>query len=386
MGKLRGVYRNTNDIDFPKIWKPVLVFSTVLVVVSIGALFTRGLNLAIDFRGGSVWEVPSKTMTSAQALDVLGQFNKENGAKVQVATDAKGTRILRIQADSTDIKQSQTIADAYAKKANIKPDDVGTNTVGPSWGSEITKQAGKSLVIFLVLITVYISWQLEWRMAVAALVAVLHDVIVTIGIYALFQFEVTPATVISFLTILGYSLYDTIVVYDRVQENSARYDRSGQYTYTGIMRRSMNQVLMRSVNTTTVSLLPVASMLLIGSLAFNQPIIGDFSLALFIGLLSGAYSSIFIAAPVVVYLKEREPKYRRVRSRAEERGTLAQAEHIPVGAAAHAAPPMFGGSTPSGGATVAAADGATVTATVQAHKASQYQRPHPPRPRKQKRR
>ncbi len=237
----------------------------MLVVVSIGALFTRGLNLAIDFEGGSVWEIPSKTMTSAQAIDVLGEFNKADGAKVQVATDAKGTRILRVQADSTDIKQSQEIADAYAKKANVKPDDVGTNTVGPSWGSEITKQAGKSLIIFLVLIAAYISWQLEWRMAVAALIAVLHDVIVTIGIYALFQFEVTPATVISFLTILGYSLYDTIVVYDRVQENSARYDRSGQYTYTGVMRRSMNQVLMRSVNTTTVSLLPVASMLLIGS-------------------------------------------------------------------------------------------------------------------------
>lgn len=219
MGHLRGIYRNTNDIDFPKIWKPVLVFSTVLVVVSIGALFTRGLNLAIDFEGGSVWEIPSKTMTSAQAIDVLGEFNKADGAKVQVATDAKGTRILRVQADSTDIKQSQEIADAYAKKANVKPDDVGTNTVGPSWGSEITKQAGKSLIIFLVLIAAYISWQLEWRMAVAALIAVLHDVIVTIGIYALFQFEVTPATVISFLTILGYSLYDTIVVYDRVQEN-----------------------------------------------------------------------------------------------------------------------------------------------------------------------
>src|SRR3954447_12107356 len=144
MGRLRGVYRNTNDIDFPKIWKPVLIFSTVLVVVSIGALFTRGLNLAIDFEGGSVWEIPSKTMTSAQALDVLSGFKKENGAKVQVATDAKGTRILRVQADSTDIKESQQIADAYAKKAHVNPDDVGTNTVGPSWGSEITKQAGKS--------------------------------------------------------------------------------------------------------------------------------------------------------------------------------------------------------------------------------------------------
>jgi preprotein translocase subunit SecF len=384
MGKLRGVYRNTNDIDFPKIWKPFLVFSSVLVIVSIVALFTRGLNLAIDFKGGSEWEVPSKTLTSAQALDVLSQFNKENGAKVQIATDAKGTRIVSVQADSTDIKQSQAIADAFAKKANVKLDDVATNTVGPSWGSEITKQAGKSLVIFLVLIAVYISWQLEWRMAVAALIAVLHDVIVTIGLYALFQFQVTPATVISFLTILGYSLYDTIVVYDRVQENSARYDRSGQYTYTGVMRRSMNQVLMRSVNTTTVSLLPVASMLLIGSMAFNQPIIGDFSLALFIGLLSGAYSSIFIAAPVVVYLKEREPKYRRVRQRAEERGTLAEAEHIPVGAAAHVAPPVF--ASTAGGATTVATDGASVTATVQAHKAAQYQRPHPPRPRKQKRR
>jgi preprotein translocase subunit SecF len=391
MGALRRVYRNTNDIDFPKVWRPFLVASLVMVVIGIVSMFTRGLNLAIDFEGGSVWEVPSKTMTSGQAEAVLAQFGKEGGAKVQVVTDAKGTRVLRVQADATDIAESQKIADAFAKKAGVPSDDIGTNTVGPSWGSEITKQAAKSLVVFLVLIALYISWQLEWRMAIAALIAVLHDVIITIGVYSIFGFEVTPATVISFLTILGYSLYDTIVVYDRVQENSARYDRSGQYTYTAVMRRSMNQVLMRSINTTTVSLLPVVSMLLVGSLIFGQEVIRDFSLALFIGLLSGAYSSIFIAAPVVTWFKEHEPKYRRIRQRAEERGMLEAASHVPVSVGPPGRTPTLVGagvatSVSAEGETTSTASGRTVTATVQASKAAQYQRPHPPRPRKQKRR
>ena len=235
----------------------------------------------------------------------------------------------------------------------------------------------RSLVVFLVLITLYISWQLEWRMALAAIVGVVHDVVLTVGVYSVFGFEVTPATVISFLTILGYSLYDTIVVYDRLKENSARYDRGGQYTYRAIMRRSLNQVMMRSVNTTLVSLLPVISMLVIGAGVYGQVALRDFSLALLIGLASGAYSSIFVASPVLAWLKEREPKYVKIRQRAIDRGDLDRAEWIPVDLAAAAA----ASSSVRPSSTVSAEGTGTATAT--AVKADQYQRSHPPRPRKQ---
>jgi preprotein translocase subunit SecF len=172
----------------------------------------------------------------------------------------------------------------------------------------------------MVLVAAYIAWRLETRMAIAAMVAVIHDIIITVGVYSVFQIEVTPATVISFLTILGFSLYDTIVVYDRVQENATRFGRSGQYTYTSIMRRSLNQVFMRSLNTTMVTIIPVISILVVGQIVFGQETLGDFSLALLIGLVSGTYSSLFVAPPVTAWLKEREPRWRQIRERLVAKG------------------------------------------------------------------
>jgi preprotein translocase subunit SecF len=376
MGALSNLYRGRNDVDFPKLWRPVFTASMILIIVSIVSLFVRGLNLSIDFRGGSEWDVPSETLTVSQAQSVLGTFNAEGGSQVTEVKDANGHRIIRVQAASRDVAASEKIATAFAKKSHQSVENINATTIGPSWGKEITGKALQSLITFLVLVTLYISWQLEWRMAIAALAGVAHDIIVTVGLYSIFHFDVTPATVISFLTILGYSLYDTIVVYDRLKENSVRYDRSGQFTYTGMMRRSLNQVMMRSTNTTTVSLLPVLSMLLVGSLIFGQTVLKDFSLALLIGLFSGAYSSIFVASPVLAWLKEREPKYRRVRQRATERGDLERAEHIPIGAGSLAGPI---GATSANDAI--GADSSSVA--VAAAKAAQYQRPHPPRPRKQ---
>lgn len=416
MGFFARVYRGRNDFDFPWIFKPVLAVSITLFVASVISFIFQGLNLSIDFEGGAVWEVPSKTLTVGQASDVLGQFGKDSGAKIQEARDADGNRIVRVQAGKAkDVKESQDIANALAEKADLDVEQIATNTVGPTWGTEITKQALKSLVIFLIVIALYISWQLEWRMAVGALVGVVHDIVISVGIYSLFGFEITPATVISFLTILGFSLYDTIVVYDRVKENIARYDRSGQYTFTGIMRRSLNQVMMRSFNTTLVSLLPVLSMLVIGAFLFDQPLLRDFSLALFVGLFLGAFSSLFIASPVVVWLKEREDKYARIRRRARDKGVEAEADHPPVVIGNAPLPPVrpkaetATATSPAKerGSAVALeerpdtggdADGQGSGADVEARdvddaptvsvnpavaaKAAQYQRNHPPRPRK----
>ena len=373
MSGLSRLYRGETDIDFPKLFKPMVILSFVLVIVSLASLFFRGLNLSIDFDGGAVWEVPSEELTVEQASEVLAGFDLQQGAKVQEARSPDGTRILRVQADTKEVAVSQKVAAVFAEKVDVKLEEVGTNTVGPSWGSEITKQALYSLIVFFIVIALYMSWQLEWRMAVSAIVAVIHDIIITVGVYSLLRFEVTPATVISFLTILGYSLYDTIVVYDRVRENTARYDRSERYTYRAIMRRSLNQVLMRSTNTTLVAILPVLSLLTIGAIGFDQPTLRDFSIALLVGLIAGAYSSIFIAAPVVVALKEREPRYLRIRQKARDRGAEAAADHMPLDIAQHAPIPVAVGAMSSAGDAPA-----TVTS-----KAAQYQRPHPPRPRKQ---
>ncbi|HMS12009.1 MAG TPA: protein translocase subunit SecF [Microthrixaceae bacterium] len=379
-GPLARLYRNENDYDFPKSWKIFGAISAVLVVVSIVSLLTRGFELSIDFEGGSVWEVPSAKLTVAQAREVLKGADKDSGAKVQTVTDANGKRIVRIQAAESSPAESQKIAAALAEKAGVKDDDVGTNTVGPSWGSTITGQAIRALVVFLIVIAAYISWQLEWRMAVSAIIAVIHDVLLTVGFYSLFGFEVTPATVISVLTILGFSLYDTVVVYDRVRENAARYDRAGHYTYTAMMRRSLNQVLMRSFNTTLVALIPEVAILVVGGIVAGQSVLMDFSLALVVGIFAGAYSSLEVAASVVVWLKERESKYARIRERARERGTEAEADHIPVLGAASG--PKASGAAASG---TPVASGAIVSPASHSvsDKALQYQRPTPPRPRKQ---
>jgi preprotein translocase subunit SecF len=395
MGMGSDLYRGRNDFDFPRLWKRIGVISIILVIISLISLFTRGLNLSIDFEGGSVWEIPSQTFTEAQATKALAPFGANSIEKFQEATTAEGGRIVRVSGRVDNVAQGAKAADALAEAAGLQPGEVKVNTVGPSWGEDITAQARLSLIVFMVLIAAYISWRLETRMAIAALVAVVHDIILTVGVYSIFQLEVTPATVISFLTILGFSLYDTIVVYDRVQENGNRLARTGQYTYAAIMRRSLNQVFMRSLNTTMVTILPVVSMLVVGQLLFGQSTLGDFSLALLIGLVSGTYSSLFVAPPLTVWLKEREPRWSEIRARLVAKGVDVSdtSWHGIAGAAATAGAPARPSARAA--ASVGAASG-TATATAEADTApdaggaaavpATTYGGHPPRPRKKKKR
>jgi preprotein translocase subunit SecF len=305
---LRDVYNGDNDFDFRPAWRVGMIATVVVVLGTVALLFTRGLNLGIDFEGGGVWEVPVTDVSVDDARSVMEDLGIGN-AEIQFATNtADNTQILRVQTGTDALDQRDDITQGLAELAGVPTtDDVTVNTVGPSWGDEITKQAVRALVIFFIAIALYMSWRLEWRMALGALGAMVHDVLLSVGVYSLFGFEVTPATVVAFLTILGFSLYDTIVVFDKARDNTARL--VGRQPYRFIMNKSLNQTLMRSVNTTLCTILPVGSLLLIGSLIFGAETLEDFALALFVGLTSGAYSSIFVAAPVVVWLKEREPRF-----------------------------------------------------------------------------
>jgi preprotein translocase subunit SecF len=196
--------------------------------------------------------------------------------------------------------------------------------VGPTWGSQVTHKAVEALIVFLIMISVYISIFFEWKMALAAIIAVVHDILVTVGIYSLTFFLVTPDTVVAFLTILGYSLYDTIVVFDRIRDNTKGLGATGKLTFTDVVNLSMNQTLARSINTSLVAILPILAVLILGADILGATTLQYFGLALLIGLTSGAYSSIFIASPLVAMLKELEPRYVAIRQKLEARNNAIQ--------------------------------------------------------------
>ena len=222
------------------------------------------------------------------------------------------------------------MAAALEKAFHIAQSSVSVQLVGPTWGSQITTKAIEALIIFLVVIVIYLSIAFEWRMAVAAFIALIHDILITIGVYSLTGFSVSPTSVVGLLTILGYSLYDTVVVFDKVRENTAGLLTTQRSTYSDAANLALNQTLVRSINTSLTALLPVASILFVGAGLLGAGTLKDLSLVLFVGMLSGTYSSIFIATPVLADLKEREPQYKDLAAKVARR-----AGRRPVGAACH---------------------------------------------------
>jgi len=330
------LYHGETTIDFVGRTKLWFALSGAVILIGLVSLFTRGLNLGIDFEGGTVWEVAGGGASVGDARDAVTEAGLDD-AEVQTLSSGDDER-LRVSSEESDPEARSEVSAALAELTGEDVDSVSVNSVGPSWGDEITDKAVRALVVFLVLITIYISIRFEWKMAVATLAALLHDILVTVGVYSLFGFPVTPATVIAVLTILGYSIYDGIVVFDRVDENAKTLAASGKTTYTQMVNDSLNQVLMRTLNTSITALLPILSLLVIGSFVLGATTLQEFALALFIGLASGAYSSIFIASPLLALLKEREPRWRALRTRLESgRGPI-----TPSG--------RTGRLTPSGGA------------------------------------
>ena len=313
--RLGTLYRGEQQIDFPRLWRRGLMASLAAVVLSVASFGLRGVDLGIDFEGGTSWEVPAPGVSVAEARDALRGTGAAD-AKIQTV----GGDSIRVRADIEGAEAVDGVRQALAEMAGVTGDDVSVTTVGPSWGEEITRKARNALIAFFAIVAVYIAIRLEWKMAVGALLAVAHDILVSVGFYSLFQFEITPATVIAFLTIMGYSLYDTIVVYDKVREVVGRVSATGRYTYTEMMNLSLNQVLMRSVNTSITSMLPVASMLVIGSFVLGAVTLQEFSIALLVGIFVGTYSSLFVAASVVASMKEREPAYVEIAERIRQRG------------------------------------------------------------------
>ena len=335
MSRLQRLWRNQTKVDFPDLWKKTLRVSAALILVSILGLLVRGVNLGIEFEGGTVWEASAPGVSTSDVRDALRGVGQAD-AKIQFV----GGDVLRVRAelDSTDASSVAEVSLALANLTGQGLDDVSFNSISASWGDEITDKAIRALIVFFIVVAIYITLRLEWRMAVAALVAVAHDIVITVGIYALFQFEVTPATVIAFLTIMGYSLYDTLVVFDKNRDYQRRSALVGRATYTRIMNSALNTVLLRSVNTTITSVLPVLSMLVIGTLVLGAVTLAEFAVALLIGLLVGTYSSLFVAAPAAAWLKERQPEFveqrERLEARAQSRGTsVHEVEDVAVGPA-----------------------------------------------------
>ncbi len=308
MSVLREIFGGRSAIDFQPKWRKTLLISGGLLLGSLILLLTRGLNLSIDFEGGGVWEVPvGSEISVADGRAALPAAVSD--ARIQLIGSSSG-EILRVQSGTEAVDQSPEIVSALAELAGVTNDDVSTSTIGPTWGDRITASALWALGWFFLAVALYLAWRLEWRMAVGALAAVVHDLVITAGVYSLFGFEVSPATVIALLTILGYSLYDTVVVFDKVLENE-RGPVGQKLDDMDLVNQSMNQVLMRSINTTITTVLPVLSMLVIGGIFLGGASIRDFALALFVGLILGTYSSIFVAAPILVWLRSMRPEARR---------------------------------------------------------------------------
>jgi preprotein translocase subunit SecF len=369
-GPIARLYRGETRFDFVgkrKIW---FAISTAIIVLGIVSIVLRGgLNLGIEFKGGTEWTVAAPGVTQTEAtnalkgtgiidptVELLGSGNKQtlnvqsdlnhltqnqqdavsrNVQKSLLALTAAEAPKSAPTSTTTSTTSSTTTTTAQAGAAaaasttttsapstvpQTQADKISITNVGPTWGSSITNKAIEALIIFFIVVAIYISIRFEPKMALAAFIAMIHDVLIAVGIYSIFNFQVTPDTVVAILTILGYSLYDTVVVFDRVRDNTKGIGSSGRLTYPQLINLSMNQTLARSINTSMVAILPVLAVLLIGAQLLGATTLQSYGLALFIGLLSGAYSSIFIASPVLCMMKEREDRWVQIANRLAKRG------------------------------------------------------------------
>ncbi len=296
-----------------------------VIVAAVVLLTTVGLNAGIAFRGGSEFTVPGVADISEQpALDAVAQIEGADPPRVSIV----GADSIRVQTSQLSDAETAELSGLLAEAYGVDQAQVGSSFIGATWGQDVTSKALRGLVIFLVLVAGVLTFYFrDWRMALSGIVALLHDVAITVGVYAAIGWEVTPATLIGFLTILGYSLYDTVVVFDKVRENVAKVTEQRRYTFGELANLAVNQTLVRSLNTSVVAVLPVASILFIGAFLLGAGTLRDIALALFVGIIVGTFSSVFLATPLLVWLREREPRIREHNALvAKTRGATSGAE------------------------------------------------------------
>jgi preprotein translocase subunit SecF len=329
LGDVGGrLYRGDVSINFvgrQKLWYAI---SGCIVLIAIVALLVRGLNFSVDFKGGSIFTVKAPDVTISQVEKAVSDGGG-GSVTVQQAGVGKQTQ-WQAQTAPLTIAQNEKVQNSLASELHISQSQISSQIVGPTWGSQISSKAFEALIAFLIVIVIYLSIAFEWKMASAAFVALLHDIVITVGVYALAGFQVSPATITGLLTILGYSLYDTVVVFDKVRENTAGLTAGGSsrttYTsYSDAANLALNQTLVRSINTSLIALLPVTAILIASTVLLPPGELSDLALVLFVGMLSGTYSSIFIATPVLADLKEREPKMKQLAARAAARAASPRA-------------------------------------------------------------
>jgi preprotein translocase subunit SecF len=327
MSKLSAIghrlYTGEVSYDFIGHRRRWYIVSAILIGLSILALAVRGLDFGIEFKGGA--DFKAATTVTAQTVDsmkdALGNSGVPNLDDSTVNTI--GNNQVRVQTRTLDpTEEVPKVRSAIANEVGIPPDQVAYSLIGASWGGQITERALIALGVFLALVALVIGiYFRDAKMSAAALIALGHDLILTVGIYALVGFTVTPATLIGVLTILGYSLYDTVVVFDKVRENVRDLRSSTARTYSEAANLAVNQVLVRSINTTIIGVLPVLALLFAGAVILGEGPLKDLALALFVGMVSGAYSSIFIATPLLAQMKEREPDMKKLAARVRARRT-----------------------------------------------------------------
>ena len=325
MSMFTRLYRGETRFDFIGTRRRWYLASAILILVCIVSMVFRGFNVGIDFKGGTQFQIKASnssitTQSVESAMSKAGQ-----GGDTAQEVGSGSTRQIVIKTQELSTTQAGAVQTSLIKSLNLDPspakanEDISIDSVSSDWGSEITKKAVQGLIVFLVVVFVYITLRFEWKMAVAALMALLHDLVISAGIYSIVGFELTPSTIVGLLTILGFSLYDTVVVFDKVNENVKDLGATARMTYSEAANLAVNQTLMRSINTSLISLLPVAGLLFVGAGLLGVGTIKDLALILFVGLAVGAYSSLFLATPVVVDLKEREPQYRQLTKRVQSK-------------------------------------------------------------------
>jgi preprotein translocase subunit SecF len=341
MGKLSNIghalYEGRISIDFVGrrwIWYGI---SGAILALALFGLLGKGLNLGIEFKGGVEYRVvmPAGQANQAAVEKIRDAVAREAGdSDISEAespvVNTSGSNTIRIQTEPLNNADANTISDTVREAAGVDRDAVSQDEIGATWGKQVADRALLGLGVFLVLVVLFIwAYFREWKMSVGAIVALAHDVVITVGVYALSGFEVTPATVTGILTILGFSLYDTVVVFDKVRENTKNLARTRQ-TYAEAANLAINQTLVRSINTSIVALLPVGALLYVGVATLGSGALKDLALALFVGMAAGAYSSIFIATPLVADLKELEPQVKALRKRVLAKRAQSPADEEPT--------------------------------------------------------